>query len=118
MIDAVAFVVVALAAYRLTRIVTLDTISDPFRARLHRWAWNDDDPVEGVDDEGRPAFFARPRAAWRTWVDGLVTCPLCLGVWVSAATYAAWRWWDVAPVRAVIAIFAVAGLQCFLASKE
>jgi hypothetical protein len=32
--------------------------------------------------------------------------------------YAAWRWWDTDAVHAVIAIFAIAGLQCFLALKE
>lgn len=118
MIAPLAFLIVSLAAYRLTRVVTTDTISDPFRDRVYRWAWNDDETVEIVDDQGRKVRAPTPRAGWRTWVYGLVSCPLCFGVWVSAGTYSAWRWWDTGAVRAVIAAFAVAGLQCFLAAKE
>ena len=60
-----------------------------------------------------------PRAGgMRTYINELFNCPLCLGVWVSAATYSAWRWWDTEAVHAVIVIFAVAGAQCFLALRE
>lgn len=106
-------IVVALAAYRVARLVALDTISLPFRERLFSFAYDEEHPVEG-DGE----WVAAPRAGWRTWLYDLFTCPLCVGVWVSAGLYAAWRWWDTDPVRAVIVVLAVAGAQCFLATRE
>jgi hypothetical protein len=105
-VSALAYALVALAAYRLTRVVTTDSISLAARDRLFLWAWDDTDEIVVA------------RAPWRTYVYELFTCSWCLGVWVSAAVYSAWRWWDAEAVRAVIAVFAVAGAQGFLASRR
>lgn len=107
------FIVIALATYRVARIVTTDSISLPFRERLYGWAWDDDHAVTGAD--GLP--YATPRAAWRTWVHDLFTCALCFGVWTAAGLYALWRWSDSPAVRSGIVVLALAGLQCFLASR-
>lgn len=73
-----AFVIVALAAARLTRLVTEDTITEPLRV----WA------------SSRPFVYE------------LVTCPWCIGFWISLATVGVW--WTVGD-RAVwlLAPFAV-----------
>jgi hypothetical protein len=109
------FVVVALAAFRLTRVVTTDKISLPLRDRLYDFAWNDDDPV-AIPGTHPTAYSPRARAPWRTWLWTLLTCGWCLGFWVAAATYSAWRWWDTEAVRAVITVFAIAGAQGLLGS--
>jgi hypothetical protein len=107
-------VVLALATFRLTRVVAVDSISLSFREVLYHWAWvfvnGDGQPVR----EGELAADARPRAPWRTWMYTLVTCQQCLGVWVGVAVYSAWRWGgDVA--LAILAVAAVCGAQSFLA---
>lgn len=122
MIPWLAFVVVALASYRLTRVVTTDTISEGFREAVERWAWDESVtvPCDCPDAArgSRGCACSSPRARWRTWVDGLVSCAWCAGFWITAATYSCWRWLDVAPVRAIIVIFALAGVQGFIASRH
>ena len=80
-------VVDALAAYRLTRLVTKDTILVRFRAKLMT-------------------------REWLRWFD-FVTCPWCVGVWVAAtvvaATAAAPCVWVYPAVG--LAIAAVAGIM-------
>ena len=126
MIGWAGFVVVALASYRAARIVATDTISDAFRDRVYRFAWADPDDPRYLDLGPAPGeahvvgdrILPKPVAPWRTYVYGLVSCPLCIGVWIAAAFYVAWRWWDWMPVRALLVILAIAGVQCFLATRQ
>lgn len=64
--DALTLIMLILAAYRLARIVSRDTISEQTRAAIGGWA-------------------AGPAHSWRWYVAELVNCPLCIGVWISAA---------------------------------
>lgn len=56
-----AFLVIALAAARITRLITTDTLTDPLRLWIARTYESD-------------------------WVDELFTCPWCMGFWVSLVT--------------------------------
>lgn len=105
--SALAFLIGFLAAYRIARVVTQDSISLDFRRALRRWAWRDDDGDPPVGDWV---------SAWRSYVYVLLTCPLCLGVWVAALVYVAWvNWsWSHPP----LVVMAIAGAQCFLATRE
>jgi hypothetical protein len=91
-----AFVIVALGAFRLTRLVGWDTITAPLRARLL-----------GADDAGKPT---RPRPRWGA--AAFVHCAWCVGFWISVAAYAAWEFWPDATliVMAPLAISAVVGV--------
>lgn len=134
MIGALSFLVVVLAAYRATRIVTTDSITAPARDRLYRWAWVEPDEVVayaaaaervrtagfhvGTDGDRPPPL---PRAGGlRTYISELFNCPWCLGVWVSYIVAAVW-WWGVrdgGPVLVYLVVgLAVAGAQGFLASR-
>lgn len=110
MIETLALVaVLGTASYRLTRLVTRDTITDGFRSGLARWAW----------DEHREQW----RGRFRRRVQQLLTCPFCLGVWISAAVYV---WADLAQLGApetgiagdVVLVAAVAGVQGLLATRS
>lgn len=103
MLDLQAIAVLAFATYRIAQLVTTDTLTEPFRNRLWAWAWIMD------ADQGSP----RPRAAWRTWVDNMLTCAQCIGVWTAGGLYALWDHWHAA--RWVITIAAVAGLASLCA---
>jgi hypothetical protein len=63
-------VLLALAAFRVTRLIGWDDITEPWR---HRLAGYDDAP-------GAPRGLAAR----------LVECPWCLGWWVSLGWWAAW----------------------------
>lgn len=73
--NGVTFLIVALAAYRVTRLVTLDRISQPAREWLKRRAKRAD---------ARLAY--------------LVTCPWCVGMYVSAAAVALADIWTSMPL--------------------
>lgn len=106
----------ALAAYRLTRLVTADTITEPLRARIVIDAFvkagldvpageNAEGIVEVSQALGLPAQLV-PKLAT------LVTCRWCAGVWVAAGVVVAatvaprpWRW-----VARALAVSAAAAL--------
>jgi hypothetical protein len=116
-VSVLAYALVVFAAYRMARAIAVDDISLPFRDRLYAFAWSDEEG-EIEERESGPVLIPKARAGWRTWIWSLFTCPLCIGFWISAGLYCAWRYWDTEAVRVVIAIFAVAGAQCFLATRE
>lgn len=105
-------VVLALASYRVSRLVTQDTVTANLRGALFGWAWDEEHPItvgSGKDAHFEPA----PRAAWRTYVYEGLTCPVCLGVWASGAVYAAWRWGGTVG-RVGVAVASIAGAQTLI----
>lgn len=63
----ITVVLVVGASARLTRLITADTIAGPLRAKLITWTKS-------------------------TKVGEFITCPWCIGFWISVAvTYAAWE---------------------------
>jgi len=121
------------AAYRATRVVTTDSITEHARDRLYHWAWIDPDDNSVVYQFRRGALAADgydtqdgtvplPRAgAWRTYVNELFNCPWCLGVWVSFAVVAFWSWVvrdGIGVGLYLVCAAAVAGGQGFLASRK
>ena len=88
--EAWPFVVLALASFRLQRIVTRDDWppSEWFRGAVERRFGTE--------------------SSWFT----LVTCPWCFGFWVTAAVFAEHRFLDIVPVwaYAICAASAVVGL--------
>jgi hypothetical protein len=85
--DPATLAIGALAVHRLTRLITTDEVTRPWRER-----------VEQTDPEGRLAYF--------------VTCPWCVGLWMSAGwavvAYAAPAL--AVPLGAVLAWSSVTGL--------
>lgn len=88
-------VILALGAYRLTRLVTADTIALPLREALFKWAYTDDPQARQawrvLHPEAEIPSHVPKGWEFRTWVYDLMTCDQCLGVWWSAAVYCAWR---------------------------
>lgn len=134
MIAFLGLVVVALASYRITRVVTTDTLTQAPRDRLYHWAWVEPDEPElyalrrqehGIDPlvmERDDDVAPMPRkGGLRTYVNELFNCPWCLGVWVSYAVLAFWCWVvrdGIAVAAYLVTGAAVAGAQGWLASRE
>lgn len=75
---ALSFVILALAAHRVTRLIGWDSITSTLRARLI-----------GYSDDGK-------RNRWpanHPKIGEFVHCPWCLGFWVCLAWYLAYRQW-------------------------
>lgn len=107
-LDPWAFLIVALAAFRVTRFVVFDSLvgahpesGSRFSRWLDGWAWD----AEGED---------------RSWLRGkvgtLLACPWCSGFWITAGVYAAWLQWP--QVRWLWLLWAAAGVAGVLSTWE
>ena len=90
--------VIALAAQRIARAISTDTISAPLRQRLNGWA-------------GRRQ--QRPLGSVAHTLSELASCPVCTGWWTSLAMSAVWP----GPARVRRGI-SVAGAQVVLTLLE
>lgn len=112
MLDLWPFVLVALAAYRVTRFFVFDSLMGfnlESRSKMSRWldvrSYNSD----GSDRDDRSWL-------WLKTVD-LLVCPFCLGFWITFGIWAAVYYgpsWVLVPV----AVFALAGVQTLLNATE
>lgn len=73
--------VLALGAYRLTRLVGWDDF--PLALRLRAWATGEKQS-RGPHVHGDHYTYRRPT------VQKLLTCPFCAGFWISCLVYVAW----------------------------
>lgn len=102
----------AVAGYRITRLLTADTITARPRAAVIRWSYGDRaDDLEATsphDSWDERAMNDPDAPALAT----LATCRWCAGVWVAGAVVAARRlaprWWQ--PVAEVAVVAAAAAL--------
>jgi hypothetical protein len=82
MSDALLITLLALACYRVTRLVTTDKIAEPifepFRQRLED-RWQRKHYSEYVPDA------VRYSPTWNSKLAFMLSCPWCLGFWVSGA---------------------------------
>lgn len=103
--DLALVLVLGFAVYRAVRVATVDKISQPWREWL----------LLRVQHAG-----ADTRSLAR-WAYTLLTCPFCLGVWLSAVVVAFWslvvadRWlgWEYP-----LGFLAVAGAQSLMSSVD
>lgn len=88
------FVLLALAAFRVYRLVARDTITAPIREALTY----PDDATAPLGERPSETGLAvvgedeQPKG-WRVYLSTLVRCPWCAGFYVSVAWWAAWLAW-------------------------
>jgi hypothetical protein len=101
-----AYLLASLAAYRLTRFVVIDTLTQGSREKLRAWAF---------DDEGHPRSFSRGKLGY------LATCVFCTGFWASGLAWAGvlvGTGRDLEVGEVLVGWWAVAGLQVLLSQLE
>lgn len=94
-----------LAAHKFSRIVARSSVASPVRAPFTQFS--------AAAGSGEHAEAARGDHGVRHTVGELLTCPFCLGVWVSTA-YVAGLTLAPRSTRAWAAVFAVTGVSDFL----
>lgn len=103
-LDFVVFAVLAFAAYRITRILVIDSIIATPRIKFHTFL---------VNRTGKLHWLAEK-------LYELTSCTWCTGVWVSLGLYSLYTW--LAPWNFTrfdwIGVFAVAGAQGLLHAFE
>jgi len=102
------FLLLALAAFRVWRLLAEVTILDKPRRKLLRlspeWEEEGDDPGPGYR---------------KTWGEFFI-CPWCLGFWIALAWWGAWLFWPHAATLLAVpwAISAFVGLVAHFAASE
>ena len=115
-----AVLVCVLAAHRLQRIVTADSLTYAFRVWAAKRAYPDPIAAEAavitaeIHGQPAPAPTTARRKAWE-WFYALISCAFCLGWWTSLGCYAAWTHYP--SWRPYLVAVAVAGGQAVLAAK-
>lgn len=80
------FLLLALAGYRLTRLVGWDVITRPARESLvGRYE-------EGSGKEARDSERGKKLRGYRRKLDEFIHCPFCMGFYVSLALWLCWVW--------------------------
>lgn len=95
------FALLVLGAMRITRLVGWDTLTAGLRERATGWT-----------DDGHRLDVTHPSRARGQAIRAFVSCPWCLGFWISVLVWLAWLEWPRATLVAMtpFAINAVVGV--------
>ena len=99
------FLIVALGVYSITRLISIDSIID----RQRTWLF-DRFPPDGYQTKNRPnpkrcTFISSGDHYYVTKghkLGELISCPWCMGFWVSLAVFAAFIAWPVGTTFALV----------------
>ncbi|MBS4172063.1 DUF1360 domain-containing protein [Bacillus sp. FJAT-49736] len=97
----------SLAAFRLTRLIVYDRITDFIRRPFH-------EEMEETDEDGTTVTYIKMKGSGlRAWIGELLSCYWCTGIWCSAFIYLLWF---ISPSIAepLIILLAIAGLAGIL----
>ncbi len=89
--SAIVLIVEALAVFRLTRLVTTDTVTAPVRDGIHERATLrlvKRDPFAGTVTESKTV---QRRGVW-AWAWEFVSCSWCVSVWAGGGVVAMMAW--------------------------
>lgn len=108
-IDLLNFTILALASFRLTRLIVFDKITEFLRDPFF-------DEVEEENEDGTREVYYLPKGTpIKKFIGELLSCYWCTGVWVSAAVVVGYLLLPIVFVP-IILVFAVAGLAAILES--
>jgi len=110
-IEPLAFLIVCLASFRITRFLVRDSLmgfapesGSRLSVRVDRFGYHDD---------------GTGRSWWREYAADLITCVWCLGAYVSLGTTCAWLqvWPQDLGIEGWVVAWAVAGAQGYLNTR-
>jgi hypothetical protein len=78
----------ALAVYRLAKLITADTITEPLREKLRQAALRKDGRTIAADHEQGYAIMDFAAKTKLAWLFELVTCPWCVSIYAATAVVA------------------------------
>ena len=108
-IDFLNFTILALASFRLTRLIVFDKITEFLRAPFF-------DEIEEENEEGIMEVYYRPKETpIKKFIGELLSCYWCTGFWVSMAVVFGYILFPVF-FEPIILVFAVAGLAAIFES--
>src|SRR4051794_4817724 len=107
--DILNFIILALASFRVTRLIVFDKITEIIRNPFF-------DEIEEENEEGDMEVFYVPKGTpVKKFIGELLSCYWCTGVWVSAFVVSGYLLLPVIFVPLIL-VLAVAGLAAILES--
>ncbi|MDQ6422900.1 DUF1360 domain-containing protein [Paenibacillus sp. LHD-117] len=103
------FVILVLAAFRLTRLIVFDQITSFIRKPFMSIT------VEHKEDGSMVERIELPASGIRSWIGYLLSCYWCSGIWVSLLVVA--LYWLVPQSYPLLVALAVAGAAALIESK-
>ncbi|WP_026561088.1 DUF1360 domain-containing protein [Bacillus sp. J37] len=106
MITWVEFLIIALASFRLTRLMVFDKITSFIRSPFHR-------EMEEINENGETEIYIEIKGKGiRAWIGELLSCYWCTGVWCTAFLCGLWWFWPIGaePLLVILAIAGLAGI--------
>jgi len=108
-INLLDFIILALACFRLTRLIVFDKITEFLRTPFF-------DEIEEENDEGIIEVYYSPKSTpIKKFIGELLSCYWCTGVWVSTGLIIGYIYFSTL-FMPIILIFAIAGLASILES--
>lgn len=99
--------ILALASFRLTRLVVYDTITEFLRKPFHKTV------VEELPDGSIESFIEIKGNGFRYWIGELISCYWCTGVWVAVFLYSGFVLYPVV-FKPFIVIMAISGIAALI----
>ncbi len=101
------FIILALACFRLTRLIVFDKITEFIRSPFF-------DEITEVNEQGNEEIYYVPKASpLKKFIGELLSCYWCTGIWVSAGVIISYYLYP-AFFGPVLIIFAAAGLAAII----
>ncbi|WP_078555131.1 DUF1360 domain-containing protein [Bacillus alkalicellulosilyticus] len=97
--------ILALASFRLTRLIVFDSITEFLRRPFYS--------TEEVETNGiTQHYIVLPESGVKRWFGELLTCFWCMGIWCSAFLYLGYLFlpFFFTPILIILAIAAIAAL--------
>jgi hypothetical protein len=94
------YILLGLSVFRMGRMVSYDTVMEPYRAPF----------TQTVPDDSGAGSTVEPKGdGWRRAIGELISCPICSGTWIAAVLVYGMQVLP-GPTRALMAIMSVIGI--------
>jgi hypothetical protein len=94
------YILLGLSVFRMGRMVSYDTVMEPYRAPFTQTVPDDSGAGDTVEPKGE---------GWRRAIGELISCPICSGTWIAAVLVYGMQVLP-GPTRALMAIMSVIGI--------
>ena len=108
-IEWIDFIILILAAFRLTRLIVFDEITSFLRKPFLTVTYEENEAgqlIENIEIKG---------TGLRYWIGLLLSCHWCVGIWSSLLIV--WLYYSVPSLAPLLLILAIAGAAAFIQTK-
>lgn len=108
-ISSFEFLLISIAAFRLTRLIVFDTITTFIRKPFH-------EVIEEINDQGLVETYLHVKGTGiKFWIGELLSCYWCVGIWTAILLFFSYQAFPFV-IGPIIIVLAIAGLAAIIES--